>query len=503
LPSDPEDLLPDAEETERPPRTLGRYEIVRELGRGMMGRVFEATDPALGRRVALKTIRLAYEVPAGERASFEKRFLAEARAAAALQHPGIVVVHDVGRDEATGTLFIALERLPGRTLAEETADGRPMEWTRALQITRQLAEALHHAHGQGIVHRDIKPANVMLLPSGAAKLMDFGIAKLPASQLTVAGEFFGTPSYMSPEQAGGAAVDARSDLFSLGCVAYQLLTGRRAFDGPSLPAILLRVMKEEPPAPSRVVRGLPPAVDAVVGRAMAKDLAARYPDGRALAEDVEDALAGRPLRHASARPAPPPGAGVGAAAEQTRVSRRPPPRENAGLQDLPLPEPADAAPLEGERERAPRRRRAWLLVAAAAGLSTLGFLGALAVPWGERPAVLPLPTLAPPPGVVEVDLVHNLKAGTVKIWVDDELVLEEALEGRVSRKVLSFKLRKGTLSQDLEVEPGERMLRVHVQGDGFDSARRIRGTFESGGKRRLRVEVGGLIKRELTLLWGT
>ena len=464
------------------PQTLGRYAIRRELGRGMMGVVYEAVDPALGRRLALKTIRLAFEVPPGERESFEKRFLAEARAAASLQHPGIVVVHDVGRDEATGTLFIALELLEGRTLAEETAAGQPIEWTRALRIAGQLAEALHHAHGQGIVHRDIKPANVMVLASGRAKLMDFGIAKLPASQLTVAGDFFGTPSYMSPEQAGGAPVDARSDVFSLGCVLHQLLTGRRAFDGPSLPAILMRVLQEDPPPPSRAVPGIPAAVDAVVARALAKDPERRYPDARTLADDVEEVLAGRPPRHA--RLAPP----LTAEGERTRVAAR--------------PATGGAAALPTDRLRT-SRRRVLALAAGAAGLVGLGFLGALVVPWGGQPAVLPVPTRPPPPGTLEIDLEHGLRSGTIRVWIDDEVVLEEPLESRVTRKILSFKQRKGTLSQSLEVDPGERVVRVQVEGDGFSGSRRIRGVFESGRARRLRVEVGGLIKKDLSLVWGS
>ena len=468
------------------PKTLGRYEIRRELGRGMMGVVSEAVDPALGRRVALKTIRLAFEVPPAERESFEKRFLAEARAAGALQHPGIVIVHDVGRDEATGTLYIALEYLEGRTLAEEGALGLPMEWTRALRLTAQVAWALHHAHTQGIVHRDVKPANIMVLDSGRVKLMDFGIAKLPASQITMAGEFFGTPSYMSPEQAGGAVVDARSDIFSLGCVLHQLLTGKRAFDGPTLPAILMRVMKEEPPPPSRLVAGLPPAVDAIVGRALAKGPDQRYPDGRMLAEDIEDALAGDPPRHTPIR------SSAISEAERTRVAAaRPAPSPPT------LPETPPAAKA--------RRRRRIVVATAGATLLVLGFLGALVVPWRGQPAMidLPVPNLGPPPGTLEVDVEHNLRSGTIKVWVDDELVLDRALESYVSQKILSYRVFKGSLSQDLQVAPGEHVVRVQVQGDGFSDARRIRGSFVSGERLRLRVEVGGLIKKDLSLVWGS
>jgi len=453
------------------PQTLGRYEIRRELGRGMMGVVYEALDPALGRRLALKTIRLAFEVPPAERASFEQRFLGEARAAAALQHPGIVVVHDVGRDDASGTLFIALEFLEGRTLAEESAAGKPMEWTRALRLGAQVARALHHAHAEGIVHRDVKPANIMVLASGHAKIMDFGIAKVPASQLTMAGEFFGTPSYMSPEQAGGLPVDPRSDLFSLGCILHQLLTAQRAFDGPTLPTILMRVMQEDPPPPSRLVPGLPAGVDAVVGRALAKDRDRRYPDGKTMAEDIEDVLAGRTPRHTPVGAAIPEG-------DRTRVS--------AGK----------VVPGSGKGRRI-------VVTMGAAGLLILGLLGALFIPWRGQLVMLALPALAPPPAKLEVDFEHNLKGGTLKVWIDDELVIDEPLESRVTQKILSYRIHKGTLSQSLEVGPGEHLVRVQVEGDGFSASRRIHGTFESGEKRRLRVEVGGIIKRDLTLAWGS
>ncbi len=453
------------------PQTLGRYEIRRELGRGMMGVVYEALDPALGRRLALKTIRLAFEVPPADRASFEQRFLGEARAAAALQHPGIVVVHDVGRDDASGTLFIALEFLEGRTLAEETAAGKPVEWTRALRLGAQVARALHHAHAEGIVHRDVKPANIMVLASGHAKIMDFGIAKVPASQLTMAGEFFGTPSYMSPEQAGGLPVDPRSDLFSLGCILHQLLTGQRAFDGPTLPTILMRVMQEDPPPPSRLVRGLPAGVDAVVGRALAKDRDRRYPDGKTMAEDIEDVLAGRTPRHTAVGAAVPEG-------DRTRVST------------------GKVVPGSGKGRRI-------VVTMGAAGLLILGLLGALFIPWRGQLPMLALPALAPPPAKLEVDFEHNLKGGTLKVWIDDELVIDEPLESRVTQKILSYRIHKGTLSQSLEVGPGEHLVRVQVEGDGFSASRRIHGTFESREKRRLRVEVGGIIKRDLTLAWGS
>jgi serine/threonine-protein kinase len=281
---------------ESKPRRIGRYEIRRELGRGMMGVVYEAWDPVLGRKVALKTVK-AVAPSSSEREAWEQRFLSEARAAARLSHPCIVVVHDVGRDPESDVLFMALEYLHGETLAEKLASGRPLPWREALRIVGRVADALHHAHAQGVVHRDVKPANVMILASGEPKILDFGIARIDAGSLTLPGDLFGTPLYMSPEQAAGEAVDARSDLFSLGTITWALLTGRTPFEAQSVPAILSRVMLRDPPPPSELVPGIPADVDRILTRSTAKLPEERYPDGRSLAEDIDDVLAGRAPRH--------------------------------------------------------------------------------------------------------------------------------------------------------------------------------------------------------------
>ncbi|HVR70127.1 MAG TPA: serine/threonine-protein kinase, partial [Vicinamibacteria bacterium] len=284
------------------PARIGRYEIEAELGRGMMGVVYLARDPALGRTIALKTVSLAFAVSDADREAFNTRFLEEARIAARLSHPGIVVVHEVGRDPGSDTLYIALEHLRGRTLADLAGGGRALPWPDAVRIGAGVARALEHAHAHGIVHRDVKPANIMVLDTGEAKVLDFGVARASASQLTATGQFFGTPAYMSPEQAGGGPLDGRSDVFSLGCVLYLALTGKRPFDAESVPAILSKVLHALPEPPSRVAPGLPAVLDAVVARAMAKEAAARYASAAALAEDLEALLAGRPL---GARPAEP------------------------------------------------------------------------------------------------------------------------------------------------------------------------------------------------------
>jgi serine/threonine protein kinase len=279
------------------PTKIGRYEIQRKLGQGMMGIVYQARDTVLQRNVALKTISLAFTVTEKEREAFEARFLQEARAAATLAHPGIVVVYDVGTDLEAGTLYMALEFLRGKTLESILAAGQVLDWREAIRTVARVAEALHHAHAHGIIHRDVKPANIMILASGEPKVLDFGVAKLEGAELTVGGKVLGSPSYMSPEQMDGAALDARSDLFSLGAVLYELVTGQKAFGGPDLPTIVKKLAYEDPPPPSSVRSRLPTALDGVVARALAKDPARRYPNGKVLAEDIEDLLADRAPRH--------------------------------------------------------------------------------------------------------------------------------------------------------------------------------------------------------------
>jgi serine/threonine protein kinase len=497
-------------------KTLGRYEIQGEIGRGTMGVVYKALDPALGRAVALKTVHLAFSVPESERAVYEKRFLSEAKIAAALSHPGIVVVHDVGRDPDSETLYIALEYLRGETLDALTAGGRPMDWREALRITAAVAEGLDHAHSHGVVHRDVKPANIMVLASGEPKIMDFGIAKVPTSQLTSAGEFFGTPSYMSPEQAEGEGVDARSDIFSLGCVLYLLLTGKRAFDGPNVPAILSRVSHKEPPPPSSLVPGLPAHVDKVVAHALAKPPGDRYPDARSLAEDIEDVRAGRPPQHVQGWQPPPP-------AEGTLVASGPwPRRETEPLGVRP------AAPATPTGSATSRERRGVTLVAWVAGLAVL--LGLVALlrapsPGPDASGASPAPDRTPAAGEtpessssssrflglfkkkdaqLEVVVEHSLRSGSVKVWVDDDLVIEEKLRSQSVRRVLGKVLsRHGSVAKIVDVSPGEHDVKVRVEGEGDAWSRQIQGTFESEKKRRLGVNLGGIpgLRKDLSLEW--
>jgi serine/threonine-protein kinase len=407
--------------------------------------------------------------------------------AAGLSHPAIVVVHDVGRDMDSGALFIAFEYLQGQTLSELTATG-PLEWREAFRIAGRLAEALHHAHARGIVHRDIKPGNVMILPTGDPKIMDFGIAKLVTSQLTAAGEFFGTPSYMSPEQALGEAVDGRSDIFSLGSVIYLLLTGAKAFDAPSVPAVLNRVARHDPPPPSQFARELPSDVDVIVMRALAKRPSERYPDGRTLAEDIEDALAGRPLRHRLTQLPEWAGSSTGALTLE----------EGSGL--------GATAPLPASGSWGRREVIALVGLGLAAAIALLMVSGrqpastpAAAGPAGAAALVPPAgPTPIPAPAHVALTLDHPFKAGTMKVWVDDQSVLNEPLESRVKKKLFVFKSRRGSEAVTLDVPAGVHSVRVQVEGDGVTLSRRLKTLFRAGETKRLQARVNG---KQLLLEW--
>jgi eukaryotic-like serine/threonine-protein kinase len=279
------------------PRLLGgRYELDGIVGRGGMAEVFRARDIRLDRIVGVKTLRddLARDQ------TFQARFRREAQSAASLNHPSIVAVYDTGED-MVGSLpvpYIVMEFVDGRTLRDLLRDDRRLLPERALEITDGVLRALDYSHRNGIVHRDIKPGNVMLTRNGDVKVMDFGIARAVAdSQMTMTqtAQVIGTAQYLSPEQARGERVDARSDLYSTGCLLYELLTGRPPFTGDSPVAIAYQHVKEDPVPPSQIDPEVPPWADAIVLKAMQKDPADRYQSAGEMRNDIQRALAGAPL----------------------------------------------------------------------------------------------------------------------------------------------------------------------------------------------------------------
>ena len=270
-----------------PSEIAGRYVIEKKLGAGAFGTVYKAKDRELGRTVAIKTIRL--EGLAASTSSLEdllKRFKQEAQVAAKFQHPNVVTLYDIGTWE--GMSYISMEFVDGVGLDGVIKRSGKMATERAAAIGKQVAEALDAAHKRGIVHRDIKPANIMIEPGDHVKVTDFGIAKDlgAAEHLTVTGSLLGTPSYMSPEQARGGAIDGRSDLFSVGCILYEMVAGQRAFRGDSITALLFKIITEEPPS----LRELDPTVSdemlRIIAKALSKAPETRYQSGRELADDL-------------------------------------------------------------------------------------------------------------------------------------------------------------------------------------------------------------------------
>ncbi len=278
---------------------LGRYEIVRELGKGAMGIVYLAKDPLIGRLVALKTIRPSAHADDEDTREFQARFVREAQAAGILNHPSIVTVHDIGLDEPSAMSFIAMEYVEGQNLKEVLAQGRPLSFEQAGDIIAQVAEGLDFAHTKGIVHRDVKPANIILLEGNRAKITDFGIAKITSgvANLTTTGQFLGTPNYMAPEQIKGTPVDGRSDIFSLGICLYECLTHRKPFGGDSLTSISYKIVHEPFPPLHEINPTIPEGFGLVVSQCLEKDPSKRYQRGKDMANALRAVIRGeRPVR---------------------------------------------------------------------------------------------------------------------------------------------------------------------------------------------------------------
>src|SRR5947209_2420720 len=260
---------------------IGRYEIVGTLGKGAMGVVYKATDPNIGRTVALKTTRL--DVHGSDAEELLQRFRNEARLAGVLQHPNIVTIYDAGEFE--GLFYIAMEYIEGQTLHQLLAKQKILPIPQVVELARQVCAGLDAAAAQKVVHRDIKPANIMLEPGGNAKIMDFGIAKAGGG-LTSTGQVLGTPNYMSPEQVRGRPLDGRSDLFSFGVILYEMVTGQKPFTGDNVTTIIYKIIHEEPIPPRELDANVHPGLNAVITKALAKHPDLRYQKGAALVRDL-------------------------------------------------------------------------------------------------------------------------------------------------------------------------------------------------------------------------
>jgi serine/threonine-protein kinase len=388
--------------------TLGRYHIIREIARSN-DIVYEAMDPSRAQRIALKQLQMPGNLAGQARHERIQRFTREARAAARLQHPNIVRVHDHGN---VGDLhYIAMEFLEGQSLRDVLYARGSVPIQEALRIATAVAEGLEYAHKNGVVHRDVKPDNVHLEPDGRVVITDFGIARLMFEPtLTADGQIFGTPSYMSPEQVAGKGVDARSDLFSLGVMLYEMVAGRKPFTGDSVVTITYNIINMEPPP----LPGAPHGLDQVIRRAMAKDPSRRYATARELLEDLRALTQGQPPRHALAAPAngsPWPVANGANGSARNSAPARPasaPLPAPAGLPAPPRPlfggAPASAP---GARPLPPRHPA-----------TPPAFAGHAAPPYGGPPAAVigPLPAPAPPP-VYQRARPHRSRGGSGAGWL--------------------------------------------------------------------------------------
>ncbi|MFJ5519005.1 Stk1 family PASTA domain-containing Ser/Thr kinase [Streptomyces griseoluteus] len=335
---------------EEPRRLGGRYELGHVLGRGGMAEVYLAHDTRLGRTVAVKTLR----ADLARDPSFQARFRREAQSAASLNHPAIVAVYDTGEDYIDGVSipYIVMEYVDGSTLRELLHSGRKLLPERSMEMTIGILQGLEYAHRSGIVHRDIKPANVMLTRNGQVKVMDFGIARAMGDSgmtMTQTAAVIGTAQYLSPEQAKGEQVDARSDLYSTGCLLYELLTVRPPFVGDSPVAVAYQHVREEPQPPSVFDPEITPEMDAIVLKALTKDPNYRYQSADEMRADIEACLDGQPVGATAAMSA----VGYGYADDQATTALR---QEPAGATTmLPPMNPDDGG--YGYDDRPDRRRQ--------------------------------------------------------------------------------------------------------------------------------------------------
>lgn len=267
---------------------LGRYEIVKELGRGSMAVVYLGNDPTIHRSVAIKTVRLDQTDDPDHLKEVKERFFREAESTGRLSHPNIVTIYDAG--EEGDLAYIAMELLQGTTLKNWCRKENILPVSRTMDIVATVAEALDYAHRQNIVHRDIKPANIMIAEDGTVKVMDFGIARITTSTKTQTCMILGTPSYMSPEQLSGDKVDGRTDIFSLGVVLFELLTSEKPFQADDMPALMFKIAHEPHPSILNIRPDLPPRFQSILDRALHKKLTHRYQTARELAQDLRGCL---------------------------------------------------------------------------------------------------------------------------------------------------------------------------------------------------------------------
>jgi serine/threonine-protein kinase len=515
-------------------RRFGRYEVLDKIGGGTMGVVYRARDPVINRIVAVKSISLAGHSEEAQ-VEYRERFMREAEAAGRLSHPGIVTVFDVGEEPETHTPYMVMEYVKGSSLEHS---GR-LTARVAVALAREIADALECAHAEGVVHRDLKPANILLTEDGHAKIADFGVAKLNLSELTTTGQVLGTPAFMSPEQLNGDPVDGRSDIFSLGVILYTLLTGHRPFQGNSIITVSFKVVHHEPVPPEAFNLTLPPGLNEIVCRAMAKDPAKRYRSAKKMALDLESLLQDPDLWEVNKEPESAP---TGLLELTDRVYAK-----HAGL-GTPGGTWFDQKLQQLKNFGAPAfkaRGARWIALALVAG--AVGAYGIWENWQNSRPRIEAAPAsttisapaapdsirsnlvasapnkgaapvrraVRPPHPAIEkmaatsevpvraaaversatrtvplrISVNPKVLGATMTVWVDRQRVVEKQLEAGSKMKGGLFGHGAAEQTETIYVAPGEHQLRVSVQSsaDGYDESHGLRGAFPEGSQRVLSV----------------
>ena len=446
----------------------GRYRLIAPLGEGGMATIWRAVDEQLDREVAVKILRPQFSADAG----FAARFKQEARAAGGLSHPNIVGVYDYGTDGENGEQYIVMELVAGRDLSAILADRGSLSVEDSVRIAIGVASALEVAHRKGIVHRDVKPGNILITDAGDVKVTDFGIARaVSEASMTVTGTTLGSVHYFSPEQARGDEVTGASDVYALGIVLYQLLTGRRPFEADTAAAVALKRLNEDPPAPTAIGRPQPPGLEAIVMRALAREPADRFPDAGAMAEALR---AWR--RNPDAAPVGA-GAAAGTVAAATPAAGEPtvyvPPRVTT---------PADRAPVmpPPTTRRRDQGQPWWMWLLALLGVLLLGAIGFLGVQLLSGPTATPSPSIAlvTVPSCDDVALTTlRSQAGELGLTVDPE---EESSEDVDEGRVIRCEPASGQ-----EVEDGSTLTAFVSTGPGEVAVPRLRGQTEQQARETL------------------
>jgi serine/threonine protein kinase len=515
---------------------FGRYEILAELGRGAMGIVYKARDPKINRVVAVKTISLAGQ-PAEEELEYRERFFREAEAAGRLSHPGIVTIFDMGEEPETHAPYIVMEFVAGQSLDKVllARNDNKLPAEVALQVALELAEALDCAHGQGVVHRDLKPANILVTGDGHVKIADFGVAKLNLASHRSGGRVFGTPAYMSPEQLGGEAVDGRSDLFSLGVVLYTVLTGYRPFQGSSAHTVAFKVVNRDPVPATILDTELPPGLDYIIMRAIAKDPRQRYQRGMEMVLDIQELQQGREPWSKAKQPDSA-GGTLQSATDSGRFQSMGPLAASAGRRSNRRSSKPQRGAAEANNLLAAMRKQSLAGALLVVGLLVFGLrLGNLA--WQQEtlpssairtaprgPGIAGASLLKPnsdpiaagshpstperrrlssrvSAALLEIEVDHKFIDANLSIWVDDLLTYTHPLEGTEKRHLVMFHQVQGHEFHAMEIPPGKHLLKVKVSSAAGLSEQdgAIEGKFVSGQETMLRINFDNRGQMSLSL----